>query len=69
MDAPLDTPLDEIQDLNDTKESPVDYKLEKLWYQDFERLLKAQNELSLKVKDVSKLALGPKGRGHPTLDK
>ena len=52
----LNQPLGEVEvllncDLYDAEESPIDCKLEKIWYQDFERLTKAQTELSSKVKD------------------
>ena len=61
MDLSLNPRLDEVElllnrDLYDAKESPVDYELEKLWYQDFERLSGAWAELSQKVKDA-KLAI------------
>ena len=52
----LDPPLGGVeglldQDLYDVEESPVDYELEKLWYQDFERLARSQKDLLLKVRD------------------
>ena len=52
----LNPRLDEVEvlldgDLYDTKESPLDYELEKLWYRDFEKLSRAWVELSHKVKD------------------
>jgi len=52
----LNPQLDEVEilldkDLYDTKESPLDYELEKLWYKDFEKLSRAWVELSRKVKD------------------
>ena len=61
MESSLNLPLDEVevlldQDLYDAEESPIDHELKKLWWQDFERLTQAQEELSLKVKD-SKLAI------------
>lgn len=62
----LDPPLNEVEvllnrDLYDAEESPIDYELEKLWYRDFERLTKAQTELSFKIKDP-KLAVALRSR-------
>lgn len=55
-DSSLNPPLNEVvallgQDLYDTEESLIGHELEKLWYWDFERLVKACTELSSKVKD------------------